>query len=108
MTIQPGDLWRANIPFTDQTGFKIRPVLILWIDSQDVVIASITSSAPRTPSDVLLRDWQDAGLRVPSTVRLSRLLCLKHSLLRSKLGNISQVDAHHLKDIWAKHVKPQF
>lgn len=108
MTIQPGELWRTTIPFTDQSGAKIRPALILWLDGQDVVVAPITSTASRTRTDVALSDWQGAGLRAPSTVRLSRILCLKQSLLRTRLGRISQADARRVKDIWAKHIKPQF
>ena len=39
MTIEPGDFWVANIPFTSGAGFKKRPVLLLWLDGEDVVAA---------------------------------------------------------------------
>jgi mRNA interferase MazF len=71
MTIRPGDFWVADIPFTDGSASKKRPVLVLWLDGDDVVVAAVTSAAPRTPTDVLLGDWRASGLRVPSTVRLS-------------------------------------
>lgn len=77
MSCQPGDLWVADIVFTDGSRAKRRPVLILWLDGQDVVVAAVTSAAPRTPTDVPLADWQTSGLRVASTVRLSRLDCLE-------------------------------
>lgn len=77
MTIQPGDFWVAEIPFTDGSASKKRPVLVLWLDGQDVVVAAVTSTGPRTPTDVSLVDWRASGLRVPSTVRLSRLDCLE-------------------------------
>jgi len=35
---------------------------------------------PRTQTDILLKDWANSGLRVPSTVRLSRLDCLEKKL----------------------------
>ncbi|ARI83674.1 hypothetical protein BH695_4395 [Microcystis aeruginosa PCC 7806SL] len=41
---------------------------------------------PRTETDILLKDWANSGLRVPSTVRLSRLDCLEKNLLLAKLG----------------------
>lgn len=108
MTIQPGDLWVANILYTDQSAAKKRPVLILWLDSQDVVVAAVTSAAPRSPTDLLLHHWQSSGLRVASTVRLSRLDCLEQSLLITKLGRITTADAQSLHQVWAMYIKPQF
>ena len=108
MTIHPGDFWVADIPFTDGRASKRRPVLVLWLDGQDVVVAAVTSAAPRTPTDVLLGDWHASGLRVPSTVRLSRLDCLEQFLLSFRLGRVSPADAQRLKDVWAVHIRPQF
>ena len=106
--IQPGEFWVADIPFTDGTVFKKRPVLVRWVDAADVVVAAVTSATPRSQTDVLLSDWQASGLRVASTVRLSRLDCLEQSLLLFRLGPVSVVDAQRIKDVWAKYVKPQF
>lgn len=91
--MQAGEIWLANIPFTHGAGAKIRPILILWLDGADAVVAVVTSATPRTPTDVFLADWKVAGLRVPSTVRLSRLDCLEQSLLFRKLGAICAADA---------------
>ncbi len=32
MTIQAGEFWVADIPFTSGGGSKKRPVLVLWLD----------------------------------------------------------------------------
>ena len=108
MTIQPGELWLANIPFTNATGSKKRPVLVLWLDAQDLVVAAVTSASPRSTTDVPLNDWQTSGLRVPSTVRLSRLDCLEQSLLLTKLGHLSMADAQHIQQVWANEIRLQF
>lgn len=108
MTINPGDFWVANIPFTSGTNSKKRPVLLLWLDGDDVVAAAVTSTKPRSQTDVLLNDWAASGLRVASTVRLSRLDCLEKSLLLAKIGQISQPDAAEVKQVWDLYVKPQF
>lgn len=108
MPIQPGEFWVADIPFTSGSGSKKRPVLVLWLDGQDCVVAAVTSAAPRSPADVLLTDWRLAGLRVPSTVRLSRLDCLEQTLLIHKLGSISAGDTVQVKTVWSTHVKPAF
>jgi mRNA interferase MazF len=80
----------------------------LWLDGDDVVAAVVTSTKPRTQTDVTLNDWSVSGLRVPSTVRLSRLDSLEKSLLLAKIGQISESDAKHLKEVWNLYVKPQF
>jgi mRNA-degrading endonuclease toxin of MazEF toxin-antitoxin module len=36
----------------------------------DVVVAAITSHAPRVAMDFAFRDWAAAGLKLPSTVRM--------------------------------------
>jgi mRNA interferase MazF len=73
MTIQPGEFWIANIPFTNGMSSKKRPVLVLWTDGNDTIVALVTSALPLTQTDSILNDWQSSGLRVASTVRLSRL-----------------------------------
>jgi len=108
MTASPGELWVACIPFTDQTGFKARPVLILWLDAQDAVVASITTSSVRSRTDVALLDWKMSGLRAPSTARLSRLATLDQQLFQQRLGRITDADAQRLKDAWNQYVKLQF
>jgi mRNA interferase MazF len=107
-TIEPGDFWVAKIPFTNGTDSKKRPILLLWLDGEDVVAAAVTSAKPRSQTDVFLNDWSVSGLRVASTVRLSRLDCLEKSLLLAKIGQISQADAAAVKQVWDLYVKPQF
>ncbi len=107
-TIKAGDIWIADIPYTNGAASKKRPVLILWIDENDVVVSAITSAQPRTNPDVALVDWAKSGLRVASTVRLSRLDCLETSLLIGKIGQLSNQDAETIKKIWKIHIQPQF
>ncbi len=80
----------------------------LWLDGLDAVVSAVTSVAPRSSTDLPLADWRLGGLRVPSTVRLSRLDCLEQSLLIHKLGTISVADATQVKAVWLAHVKPAF
>lgn len=108
MTARPGELWVADITFTSGTASKKRPVLILWIDGADVVVAAVTSATPRTQSDVAIQDWAAAGLRLPSTVRHARLDCVEQSLLKHCLGTLSTPDLVQLRTTWDQSVKPQF
>jgi hypothetical protein len=49
-----------------------------------------------------------AGLRVASTVRLSRLDCLEQKLLRRRLGMVDQRDAGQLEQVWANEIRLRF
>jgi mRNA interferase MazF len=108
MTIQPGEFWVADIPFTDASRSKKRPVLVLWLDESDVVVSAVTTAAPRSATDIPLADWTLSGLRRASTVRLSRLDCLEQSLLIGRIGSIAAADAEKVRHVWATLIKPQF
>ena len=107
-TIKAGEIWIANIFFTDTIQSKKRPVLILWLDGDDAIVAVVTAAKPRTRTDIALDQWQDSGLRKPSTVRLARLDCLEQSTLIAKIGALSDRDAEKIKKVWELHIKPQF
>ena len=108
MTIHPGEFWIADIPFTDARSSKKRPVLALWLDGADVVVAAVTSAKPRSPRDVPLAEWKSSGLRLASTVRLSRLDGFEQSLLVARIGEISATDGQLALRAWAEHIKPRF
>jgi mRNA interferase MazF len=45
MTIQAGEFWVAEIPFTNGLSTKKRPVLVVWLDGNDTVVAVATCSS---------------------------------------------------------------
>jgi mRNA-degrading endonuclease toxin of MazEF toxin-antitoxin module len=59
----------------------------------DVIVAIVTSQIGRRQApglgDVVVADWQSAGLRAPSTVRAGRLLVVEQRLLGATLGRLS-------------------
>lgn len=71
MAIQPGDV--VTVEFPGATGTKRRPAVVLSTATYhttrpDVILGLLTSqtSGAVHPSDYLLLDWQQAGLRKPS------------------------------------------
>jgi len=107
-TVRPGDFYVADIPFTNGMVSKRRPVFVLWLEGNDAVVASVTTAAPRSSTDVVIQAWAVAGLRKPSAVRLSRLDCVEQSLLIARLGTVSEDDASRLKTAWRDHIRLQF
>jgi mRNA interferase MazF len=91
------------VPFTysDLQGSKRRPACVVsprsYNDrSPDVVLAMVTSSGVRMarpePGDVVITDWQAAGLLLPSVVRAARLLAVEKRIVGRALGDLTPVD----------------
>jgi mRNA interferase MazF len=100
MKYSRGDVILADLPFTDQTGSKVRPALVVQNDRNnarldDVILVLITRTTSRatTESTQLLVDvttpaGRATGLLHTSAVKCEHLITL-HSLIRT-----SQVKPH--------------
>lgn len=95
-----GDIFLCQFPFTDGSGGKVRPALVLFDLQRDVVICRVTSVICHEPLDVVLSDWREAGLLKPSTVRLSRLVTVERTILRRKLGELTDRDRSVIRSTW--------
>ena len=90
-TPQPYEVWCIPFVFDDQPGvFKFRPVIIGGIGKGGVKLmllsVKVTSHPPRQgiEGEILLLDWQAAGLSKPSTARCSKTILVPLSLFRGK------------------------
>jgi hypothetical protein len=85
------DIVLLPIPFTDLNSIKVRPAIVIGLGSfpGDLFVVPITSQAANW--DVPLKDWQVAGLNVPSGVK-AQLATVHESLVRKVVGQISAPD----------------
>jgi mRNA interferase MazF len=85
-----GTIALARFPFTDLSGDKSRPVLIISRDNDrraDVVVCFITS-VPRAGPDLAVIDASSGtGLKVRSTVRFDKLATLEKSVITGRIGD---------------------
>lgn len=88
-----GDLVAVEFPFSDLQFRKRRPGLVLAADSNDVLLARLTTHPPRDPSDVALLRWSEAGLPKPSTIRLIKLATVDQRLIHHRIGRLQPEDA---------------
>ena len=102
---RPGELWIADMPFAQGGGSKRRPVLILWNDLADSVVAIVTTAQPRTMTDVAWNDWAEVGLKKASTIRLMRLGAVEGPRLLARVGTVTRRDAERLNEVWAEHLQ---
>ncbi len=97
MTPAKWEIWLADVPYEDVEGSKVRPVLV--IDSQEpvIIVGKMTSKPPRPgyPYEYQITDWKNAGLKVQTTLRLSKILRLDMDRFRRKMGDLQPAD--HIK-----------
>jgi len=92
-----GDVVLVPFPFTDQTGTRKRPAVIVSNaaynqQQRDVVIMAITSRVrPAASHEALIQDWQAAGL-LRSSVMKSVIATIEQALIIKHLGTLSARD----------------
>lgn len=96
--MKQGDLVLIPFPFTDLSGSKVRPALILVATSLDVTLAFITTQIQwQEPTDLLLMPSNLNGLKKTSLVRLSKLATIDAALVQGRLGvlDMNQLQTVH-------------
>ena len=89
--MKKGDVVLIKFPFTDLTGSKLRPALVLFESGDDVMVSFITSVFPaRLTGDVTLSKNEQNGLKKDSILRLAKLATLNKNLIAGRLGTFSQ------------------
>jgi len=85
-----GSIVLTRFPFTDLSGDKRRPALVVSRDNQcraDLVVCFITS-VPRTGPDIApIAPSPGTGLKVPSVVRFDKLATLDPAVITGRLGD---------------------
>jgi len=98
-----GDVVLVPFPFTNQSGSKRRPAVVVSTQSYnqqkpDVILAAITSQV-RTPlafGEAMIQDWQAAGLLKPSVLK-PVVVTVEKAMLAQTLGQLSQADQQALR-----------
>ena len=95
--MKKGDIILLPFPFTDLSGSKTRPALVLISNSLDVTVAFITTQIGwQESNDLLLSANLMNGLKRNSLVRLSKLATIDSGLVLGKLGEISKNELDEL------------
>jgi mRNA interferase MazF len=98
-----GDVVLVPFPFTDQTGTKKRPAVVVsspayQAQRRDLVIMAITSQIRPRPAfgEFLVAEWKTAGLIAPSAVKPVLTTIDKRLVLR-RLGQLQPQDTRSLR-----------
>jgi len=95
MTYEPGDLVLVPFPFTDLTGAKRRPVLVLSsrdfnARSQDFIVCGVTSNLGNAAHSVLIdgKDLARGRIPAPSRIKVAKIATLLQSLALRTVGRV--------------------
>ena len=102
-----GDVVLVPFPFTDQSGTKKRPAVVVSshgynASRRDIVIMAITSQV-RTPlgfGEAMVGDWQGAGL-IKTSVLKPVFTTIEQGLVLRVMGHLSAADIKTLREIVA-------
>lgn len=92
--MKTGDIVIASFPYTDFTGFKARPAVIVNAIADkfgDFVIAMISSTVPVQLSSFQLRVEPDAfnNLKTVSVIKVNRLATVEKSMIVTSIGKLN-------------------
>jgi mRNA interferase MazF len=98
-----GEVVLVPFPFTDQSGAKKRPAVVVSssgynANRRDLVIMAITSQV-RTPlgfGEAMVNDWQAAGLLKPSVLK-PVFTTIEQGLVLRSMGTLSATDLGALR-----------
>ena len=101
MRARRGDVVLVDFPYSDRTGSKVRPALVVQADVYnqqlaDTILALITSSKNRVVGaanqflvDIGSPDGRLTGLRLTSLVQCENLVTLDQGLILTVIGRFS-------------------
>jgi mRNA-degrading endonuclease toxin of MazEF toxin-antitoxin module len=92
-TFSFGDIVLLDFPFSDTSGIKRRPAMVIC-DTRDgdIVVCRVTSASFGSLYELPVSEWQDAGLLFASYIKLHKMATLERLLVNRKLGQLTESD----------------
>jgi mRNA interferase MazF len=84
-----GDIVLVPFPFTDLSGNKNRPAIILIKSEDDVTVCFLTTQLNwQTEYDIIIQPSDLNGLKLASLVRLNKFATIDKDLIIGRLGSL--------------------
>lgn len=95
--MRKGDIILVPFPFTDLSGNKFRPALILIESNQDVTVCFITTQIQwKEKFDIVVLPSNENGLKKESLVRVTKFATIDKDLV---WGRIETLETRHMQQI---------
>lgn len=84
----------VHFPFTDLSGSKLRPALVIHEGEQDVIVTFISSKIPSSLQefDLLITTdhpaFRSTGLKISSVIKFDKIATLSKTLIEGEIGDV--------------------
>jgi mRNA interferase MazF len=98
--MKKGDIVLITFPFSDLSGSKLRPAIILCTNKLDITVCFITTRLGwQEPTDILIIPSTINGIKKSSLIRTFKIATLDLTLAKGLLGklNVSEIKELNLK-----------
>ena len=94
-----GDIILVPFPFSDLSGNKLRPSLVIIETERDITVAFITTQMQqKEPTDMVLKPTTINGLKKESLIRLSKLATIDKDIVVGRLGSLTVMEMVELNN----------
>lgn len=88
-----GEIVEVPFPYSDLSGFKSRPALILAVSKSDLIVAFFSTHLSwASYEDIILLPDEKNGLHSASLLRVGKLFTIHSGIVYRKIGNIGNDD----------------
>ena len=95
--MKKGDIVLLPFPFTDLSGTKNRPAVVLTQNDLDVTVAFITTQIHyKEDTDIIILPNHINGLKKDSLIRLSKIATIDKSIV---LGRLGELDSFLMREV---------
>lgn len=104
------EVWFARFPYEEDTGIvKNRPVIILNMESSEILSVKVTTHAIRDNDDyeIPIFHWQESGLNNPSVARIAKSVYLTKDKFTKKIGDLHMNDINNLYKKYIEFIENQ-
>ena len=104
--IGQGDLLLVPFPFSDQSGRKVRPVIVISNNefnerSEDFIVVSVTSniSKDKYTLPLAMSDMEEGKLFTVCCIKVENILKIDKELIINKIGKVKKDKLKNILDI---------
>ena len=103
-----GDIVVIPFPFSDLTGAKKRPALVITnLKGEDLILCQITSKKVRNEYAITIteEDFEEGGLKQESNVRPNKIFTADRSIILYKAGKLKREKVENIIETIIKIIK---
>ncbi len=97
--MKKGDIVLIPFPFTDLSGSKNRPAVVLVVSGTDVTVSFITSQLKwQDEFDLIFQPSAENGLKLTSLLKLSKMATLEKAIVIGRLGRLNSSEIRQMNE----------